>query len=267
MSQAPDFQNFVKQVQLNFNLLQTRVIRAQQAATSAQAELGLMRAGRTPRFPVEFTSQFGEDMLAWQLLGKPLDGFFIEAGAFDGYRYSVTYALEAMGWSGLLVEALPAPAELCRQRRTGSRVVHAGLSRDGASGTSTFTVTQDQYGGMLSYLKPTDQHVADTSWAQKTTIQVPVTSLNALLAEHNGPIDVVSIDVEGGEIDVLDGFDIERFKPRLMLLEDNTHGRDPALANYMSRFPYEMITRLAVNNVYIRHGENEVKERFKWMMM
>jgi FkbM family methyltransferase len=264
MTQPQDPKLTLEKFEQQMARFQMQLVRTRQIAVASQAELALMREGRKPRFPIEFTSQFGEDLFAWQLLGCQLDGFFIEAGAFDGYHYSVTHGFEAVGWKGLLVEPLPGPFELCKQRRTGSRVVHGGLSRNGSTGTTTFTSMVDQYGGMLSHLVPNEIH---KDYEHKTTIEVPITSLNALLENHVGPIDLVSIDVEGSELDVLDGFDLERFKPRIIMLEDNTGGEDLTLYNYMMRFPYDLVTTLAVNDVYIRRGQEDIMERLRWMKL
>ena len=50
--------------------------------------------------------------------------------------------------------------------------------------------------------------------------RVPATTLNNLLARQEiARIDFLSIDVEGAEPKVLAGFDIQRFKPRLVCIE------------------------------------------------
>lgn len=250
-----------------FHKVDNQLLRVRQDVAGVRAMFQLAAAEKTPRFPVEFVSQYGEDLLAYQLLGQPLQGFFIEVGAFDGYRYSVTYGLEAIGWNGLLIEAIPEQAEKCRARRPNSRVVHSALGARGASGTATFTVVADQYGGMLSYQHADPQHIADTSWASRSTISVPITSMDELLRDHNGPIDLASIDVEGAELNVLDGFDLDRFKPRLLLIEDNSRGKNPALVNQMSKFGYKLGSRLVVNDIYFREDDAELQERLKWLKM
>jgi hypothetical protein len=67
----------------------------------------LRLAGRTATLPVDFSAQFGEDILLWDIFRGQNDGFFIEVGAYDGVELSVSYIFEALGWRGLLVEALP----------------------------------------------------------------------------------------------------------------------------------------------------------------
>jgi hypothetical protein len=86
----------------------------------------LAEAGRTSKLPLEFTSQFGECMTLWDLFEGQWEGYYIECGAYDGRNTSVTYPFEAMGWSGLLVEAIPAPAHQCAANRPNSRVIHCG---------------------------------------------------------------------------------------------------------------------------------------------
>src|SRR5437867_1880647 len=77
-----------------------RLTRTRQKVYMLEAGVRLRALGKQPRLPLEFTSQFGEDLLAWDLFNGKTEGFFIEAGAFDGYHYSATYALEAIGWKG-----------------------------------------------------------------------------------------------------------------------------------------------------------------------
>lgn len=187
--------------------------------------------------PIDFRAQFAEDSVIWELLDGQTTGFFIEAGAFNGYDLSVTYALEAIGWTGLLVEPIPERAAECKARRPGSRVVNAALSS--TIGTASFRVSDDQYGGMLSAIGDAPE-----------SIQVPMTTLDALLADHVRPIDAVIIDVEGSELDVLRGFNLQRFRPRILIVEDNTRGKNTALDEHMADQPYRLLTWCEMNRVY-----------------
>ena len=218
----------------------------------AEALRALTNAGRAATYPVEFCSQFGEDALVWTLLGGQLDGFFIEVGAFDGYRYSVTYALECVGWRGLLIEAIPERAQECRHRRQHSRVVHAVLGEAG-DGEAPFTVTDDEYGGMFSHTLENAGRQKKRPGTQSRTVPVPMTTLDALLADHVGGVDAAAIDVEGGEMSVLRGFDLERHQPKVILIEDNARGRDATIADYMRGTPYVQVAWLKINRVYVRN--------------
>jgi len=212
--------------------------------------------GRSPRFPIQFRSQYGEDLWLWDLLAPKTDGYFIEVGAYDGYTLSVSYALEAIGWTGLLVEPSPQRAEQARLRRPGSRVVNAALSRAGSKGDAVFTYAPTHE--MLSYLVTNPGHrdvVRQAEQGQEKELSVPLTSMNTLLADHKGPIDVAVIDVEGGELSLLDGFDLGRFRPRVLVIEDGPPKPSSPLLNYMGRFDYTPAAHIALSRVFIRSDE------------
>jgi FkbM family methyltransferase len=223
-----------------------RLNRLERKQAARDARKTVARAGRQPPYPVEFRSQFGEDVLLWTLFDRRLDGFFIEVGAFDGYTYSGSYALECVGWHGLLVEAIPERAAECAARRLHSRVVHAALGS--APGEAAFTITDDGYGGLFSALDGVPQRKTFKNPPRRVT--VPVTTLDVLLAdvEH---VDAAIIDVEGCELEVLAGFDLARYRPEVLIIEDNGGGNDPAIANYFSTLPYVQVAWLRVNRVYV----------------
>jgi FkbM family methyltransferase len=262
----------IQTLQNQMNWLQEQVTTTRARVCALEARELLDKAGKREQLPVEFRSQFGEDVWIWDLLGRSLEGFFIEVGAFDGYHYSVSYALEAMGWRGLLIEALPGPYEACRARRMNSRVVHSALARRGSPATMEFVNVQDQYGGMLSYLgspKSTADHakIIEQQGFQKQRISVPVTTMNALLESYTpsppARIDAAVIDVEGAEVDLLDGFDLKKWKPSVLMLEDNTGREDSPLGRYMQSQPYGQIAWVGVNRVYIHEEQQGLLENVR----
>ncbi len=260
MQTPPSLAAALTQAQNDIGALNARVHRLTQRLYCGDASQRLAAAGRQPTMQLAFPSQFGEDLFLWDTFAGQLDGFFIEVGAFDGVSYSVTYALEAFGWKGLLIEAIPDRFEQCRRNRPGSRVVNSALGPRGAKGTIEFTIVEDSLGGMLSYSKATPHHMrsVETIQAKRRKVTVPFTSMDELLKEHSGSIDVAVIDVEGVELEVLNGFDLLKHKPKVLVLEDNARGQDPALAGYMSTLPYTFIGWVGVNRAYVRSDLSEL---------
>lgn len=228
-----------------------------------EASQSLARAGRASRLPLEFTSQYGEDCWLFELFADQLDGFFIEVGAFDGYRYSVTYPFEALGWKGLLVEPIPDRFEKCRARRPGSRVVNAALGGAGSAGMCTFHVVEGEDAGMLSHLTPTAKVQADVKQlgTKARQVTVPLTTMDDLLAEHKGPIDFAVLDVEGGEIELLKGFDLERHRPKVLLIEEGPPALTSPTKEFMARFPYTTVGYFWINRIYVHNDEKELIKR------
>lgn len=235
--------------------MDSHILRARQDIASLKAE------SLTGHKDIEFMSQFGEDMLIWELLGRQTKGFFIEAGAFDGYHYSVSYAFEKMGWTGILVEPIPDAFIKCRQLRTNSACHHRCLSSKTDIDISLY-VTQDNYGGMLS----TTNKMQCRNY-RNTEVILKTVSLNDLLALHRETIDFLSLDLEGGEYDALCGLDLSLHRPRIVLIEQNDGIRNPSIDMHMRVGGYVNLGCLEVNQIWVRSDEREIIERFNWMRL
>ncbi len=212
-----------------------------------------------------FRSQFGEDRILWQVFRQRSHGYFIEVGAYDGITLSNTYFLEQMGWSGLLVEPILPLCEKAAASRPRSRVVQAAVAGPGHQGTATFTITKNV--PVLSFLRADPEHVerCRREGAEFVEIEVPVVTLDDLLLHERkepvpgGPwvpnvgwrVDLVSIDVEGGEQEVLEGFSLERFKPRVLLIE-NDRPCGAGIEPYLGRRGYRKFHRRIINDFYVR---------------
>jgi hypothetical protein len=216
-----------------------------------------------------FRGQFGEDRILWRVFRGRRSGYFVEVGAYDGVTLSNTYFLEQMGWRGLLIEPIAPLCERAAQARPRSRVVHGACSKRGSSGTAKFTVTQNV--PVLSFLHADREHV-DRCLREGATlveIEVPLITLDdVLMHERRNPpplcgpwtpkkgwcIDVVSIDTEGCELDVLDGFNLERFRPRVLVIE-NDRPAGAAIEPYLAQRGYRKFHRQKINDFYIRSDD------------
>lgn len=226
----------------------------------------LARAGRTPRGTIEFRSEWGEDALLWDLFGGQLDGFYIEAGAHDGYRISVSYAFEQIGWKGLLVEAIPDRVKDCQRVRPGARIVHAALGRPGAHGTTTFTIADGAGLDVLSFHHAKPGHEGEIAKRGGTLrkVEVPLTCLEEVLRDHTGTIDFFSLDVEGAELEVLAGMGPHR--PRVLMIEDASAGRDGRVQPTIEAMGYAFVGWLGFNRVFIRADQREILARAEGLL-
>jgi hypothetical protein len=96
-----------------------------------------------------------------------------------------------------------------------------------------------------------DPNLAVTGMRADRTIDVKVRTLDDVLSEGQAtaPIDLMSVDVEGHELEVLSGFDFERWKPRLVLLEDHVSNLDKH--RFMTRAGYTLMRRTGLNGWYV----------------
>ena len=156
------------------------------------------------------------------------NGVFIEAGANDGVRQSNTYYFEKIrGWTGLLVEPEPTMAAACRQNRRSCVVEAALVASEVPGGTVElhFAGLMSTVSGALGDAEDTARHVAAGLAVQKLPatrrLLVAARTLSSLLDEagFNRPVDLLSLDVEGGEPEALRGLDLARHAPRFICVE------------------------------------------------
>src|ERR1700737_4762288 len=70
-------------------------------------------------------------------------------------------------------------------------------------------------------------------------VTVPIRKLDDMLNEANVErIAFVTIDVEGHELQVLKGFDLERWKLRIVIVEDLSEGFDRVVPTYVAGYGY-----------------------------
>jgi FkbM family methyltransferase len=184
--------------------------------------------------------------LVHEYFGNRPAGFFVEVGANEPKRYSQTWHLEQQGWRGVLIEPIPALCQRLRAERPGSTVVQVACSAPERIGTARFNVASN---AAHSSLREDD---ATTGCAVAEVIDVEVTTLDLVLESHCPDVpDFVSIDVEGDQVATLRGFDLARWRPGLVLIED--HLTSYGTHMHMKRAGYRLAKRTGVNSWYIPH--------------
>jgi FkbM family methyltransferase len=170
-------------------------------------------------------------------------GYFADVGANEPRAGSQTWHLEQVGWTGVLIEPQPDLAEKLRMERK-AKVFAVACSSPGNSG-KTLPL---HVAGTLSSL---DLDQMAPGALPSAVVQVPVRTLDEILIEAGapGPIDFLTVDVEGHELEALRGFDFHRWRPRLVLLEDPVANRDKF--RFMNAAGYRLIRHVGFNGWYV----------------
>jgi len=190
---------------------------------------------------MKYYSQFGED--EWLDTNAPLPekGFFVDVGAGNPSKFSNTRYFEDKGWDGICLDADPLHyAELIQERKT----VFYSVIRS-YDGISPFSVSEN----------PDYSRIGQEIYKGKT-IQAPCHTLNTILMHFRvRHIDILSLDVEGAELEVLEGFSFDQYKPRVVIIEYKTIGipdNDSAYIQYFQDLPYKLIHRTESNLIFYR---------------
>lgn len=183
-------------------------------------------------------------------------GYCAEIGAYDGRTGSASYLFEQKGWQCLLVEPIPALFEQIRQHRT-CRAVNCAVSSE--AGEATFFIAENVE--QISTLDMTPEHrdwIGQVGGTVKE-ITVRTATLDSLLADAGFPeLQFITIDVEGHEMGVLEGFELERFRPRIVIIEDNSVEGNKQVADYMAARGYVHFRRTGVNEWYAHETDTEL---------
>ena len=149
------------------------------------------------------------------------NNFFIEAGANDGLMQSNTAILEFQyGWKGILIEPNKINFLRAKSNRPNSIVVEGALvckSYEQKTIKGIFSDNSiDRFNGLCSGV--TDYHLKEyPGWI----CEVNALKLSEILEEHKCPTNpgLLSLDVEGYELEALDGLDFSKFRPEVIVLE------------------------------------------------
>lgn len=200
---------------------------------------------------VKFYGQRGEDCVLWSVFPPDLDnGIFLDVGALDGKRFSNTYSFECEGWKGICVEAHPYYIPYIQKNRPNSIVVHAAVSDKNKEKVEFYANDL----GSLSTLDASMQNFFKSNYRKNVReykkIFVPMRTVDSILEENRiDRVHVVSIDVEGTELAVLKGFNLQKYKPRVLVVEALDKKREVALKSYMKEKKYFCPRRIG-NNLF-----------------
>lgn len=214
---------------------------------------------------LSYTSNF-EDVIINRALSNVEKGFYVDVGAYHPVACSNTCALYQKGWRGMVVEPQARLHPLWLQHRPQDTLIEAAVG--------------DHDGEITFYELPSNDQLATTATAIVEMHQregrevvghsVPLYSLNTLLSTHRpqGDIHLLSIDVEGAEKAALQGLDLRRFRPWLIVLESVLPNRP--VSNYAEWEPlllnadYAFVYFDTVNRFYLAKEHIELEKHFKY---
>lgn len=173
-------------------------------------------------------------------------GYYVDIGAFAPKQYSNTYLFYKQGWSGINVDATPGSMKSFAMTRP----------RD----TNLEVAVSDQTGELVFYQWsiPAVINTVSEEKAQEWTkrlgrepivTRVQTMKLCDILNQYlppNQKISFLSIDVEGHDLNVLISNDWDKYRPELILVEDDVQTIEEVMngetARYLHERRYEFIS-------------------------
>ena len=155
-----------------------------------------------------------------EYFGYPSEGYFVEVGAYDGEFVSNTSCLADHGWGGLYIEPIYNHYQKCLKRHDKNDVTVANVAIGLEEGETTI-----YYGDTLTTLDQEQvQRYSEIDWAQHISFSETVCDqmrLDTLMEKVEVPkeFDVLVVDVEGKEAEVFETFELDEWKPKMIIVE------------------------------------------------
>lgn len=176
-----------------------------------------------PAYP--YASQAGQDQIIDRIMKGKRGGTFIDVGAYDGVSGSNTLFLEKWrDWTGVLVEPVEEQRKRASIARSAPCLPYAVATSDGEAEFMTITQGYTQMSGLLgTYDAKLLKQVRADKRHKEMTSNVETKTLSGILeqAQIENP-DFISLDIEGGELSVLEEFPFGEHKVGAWAIENNT---------------------------------------------
>lgn len=170
------------------------------------------------------------------------NGRFVEVGAFDGIIYSNVWGLAMMGWKGIAIE--PMPENCGKLREIYAHFPNVVIEPIGCSGpgVTTLTMFSEREGSRLQ--EPENPRGVPV-------INVPVEPLDDVLRRNQWlpDFELLVIDTEGHEENVLQGFSMETWRPKLVIIE-MCWQRDRLYEVFKEH--YDILSEDGLNTLFVR---------------
>ena len=195
------------------------------------------------------TTHRGEFAALRQLMTPDFPRIVVDVGANNGFYGSNSFPFVARGWRSLLVEPHPKVfAHLQKLHQAKPNVTCLNLACAEKSGTFPLHVGNDGEAPSTSTLSD-DPELLKTR--TKGTIMVRVERLTDVLAAQQIPEDfgLLTMDAECMDLEVLQGLDFSRWRPRIIITEDYMP-KFPAKSELLQKNGYQLQTQIAGNSIW-----------------
>jgi FkbM family methyltransferase len=199
------------------------------------------------RSPVKSYAQHNEDVVIEGLLGQVES--FVDIGANDGISFSNTRRFSRLGAEGVCFEPEKTNYRRCWLFNAFFPKVRVVCGAVGAS-HSRGRVHSMGYKGLLSSVTPSACDVG------RSSAVVIIDSLNNWLTrlKRKKSVDIISIDVEGSELEVLRGIDFDEFEAKAWVIETDKVSVDE-VNSFLKPAGYFPVLSNGLNTIWLKDGD------------
>lgn len=204
-----------------------------------------------------YNSQYGQDkFIDKEIFKGKTGGIFLEIGADNGINGSNTLFFEReRGWTGICIEPrTSAYAELIKNRNCKKFNVAIAPDNKGSKKFLQVEGNLAQLSGLVDKFDPRHLDRIKRETQEKnihsSVIDVESITLNEILDQSCiTQIDYLSLDTEGGELEILKSIDYNRFNITCITVENKYE--DKEVRNFLSSVGYRKVARLKIDDIFV----------------
>jgi hypothetical protein len=189
-------------------------------------------------------SNWGLDIMADHFFRNKKKGIYIDVGCHHPFLNNNTYLLYKRGWLGINIDLDFSSIDMFNYFRKLDLNVHAAIS-DKEIETDLYFYHNRSAINTLS---------VDSGSGSKEVKKIKTRTLNSIIENSkfkDNEIDYLSVDVEGHEFNVIKAFNLEKYKPKLIILE--------LINPKIKEFYLSDINNVLDSNIYKYMNENNYK--------
>ena len=213
-----------------------------------------------------YFSQFYEDYILSYVFQDVATGAYVDVGAYDPDKGSVTKYFYRKGWRGVNVE--PNPEHLASLQRVRTEDTNVGVGISDEAATLTFYKFEARASGLSTFDPDTAARHKKAGFTYEE-LTIPVATLTDVL-DKSGKVkagfEILNVDVEGFEKKVLTGLDFKKYPPTVVIIESTAPlTEDPTHQNWESILfanGYVFATDDGLNRYYLHGAHRDRLTRF-----
>ena len=201
--------------------------------------------------------KFDEARIATKFLPET-DGFYIDIGAGSPIEASNSYLFYKRGWGGICVDPIAINEKLHKVFRPRDKFLRSLVGNSlGGGGVKFFEFIPSGY-------STTDQKAATELQKKKGVFFIRSRFIQAITLASIAPTatpenaTLLTIDAEGGDLDVLKSNDFKRFLPRVIICEDYKIYLEGApsfdLDTFLNNFQYQLVKISGYSKIFVHRS-------------
>ncbi len=184
----------------------------------------------------------GEDRILNYLFLRQTSGFYVDIGAFDPIDCSNTYLFYEKGWRGINIDARPGSMKEFEKLRPRDINLEAAIAN--REDSLTYYQMAESVNTMNTFSKDFLEELGMED-SIVNEIKIKTSKLSTILDQYlpkSTPIDFMSVDVEGMDLEVLKSNNWALYRPKVVLVE--------SLAKKLEELAESDLVKFMISNGY-----------------